>query len=160
MKPNRRMRGYLVVIAVLGAAVLLRPGGEAQSGGVGIVEAVARPEAAQQLPHIQQRSAALPLALFEPASQALPEPAPAPPETVVIPPAPQPPELIILGWMHSGATRHVFVEWREENYALAPSATLADTYRFEGIDQGMAQFTYLPDGTSRMFRVGDLDTAE
>ncbi len=161
MKPGSRMRGYLAVIAVLVLALLLRPGSEAASDADGIVQAVERRHAPQHLPRIHARTPATPPALFasvRPAQEPVPELPP--PEPALAPLAQQAPELVMLGWMRSGATRHVFVEWRQENHALAPSATLDDTYRFEGIDQGMAEFTYLPDGTTRMFRVGDLDTAE
>lgn len=161
MKPDRRMRGYLLVVGVLVAALLLRPGSEAQEGAARLVEAVERHAPEQRLPRILRRSPPLPAALFGTAPEPVPAPLPEPPTSApAIPYAAPTPELAILGWMRSGATRHVFVEWREENHALAPSATLDDTYRFEGIDQGMAEFTYLPDGTTRMFRVGELDTAE
>lgn len=162
MKVDRRMRGYLLVVAVLVAALLLRPGSEAQGSAAGIVEAVERRAPDQHLPRIRERSPSLPAALFGtvPAAAPVPMPEPPPSPAVAVPVTAPTPELAILGWMRSGATRHVFVEWREENHALAPSATLDDTYRFEGIDQGMAEFTYLPDGTTRMFRVGELDTAE
>lgn len=163
MKPTPRMRIYFAVIAVLAAMLLLRPEGEATGGEAGIVAAVERPVHAPGLPGIRGRSSSLPAALF--ATPVTVEQAPPPPEPLQEPPpavmyAPPPAEPRILGWMGSGAMRHVFVEWHDENYALAPSATLDDVYRFEGIEQGMAEFTYLPDGTTRMFRVGELDTAE
>lgn len=162
MKSGSRMRGYLAVIAVLVLALLLRPDSEAASDADGIVQAVERRDAPQRLPRIHARMPSTPPALFASARPAMQAPVPEllPPDSALVPPVPQAPELVMLGWMRSGATRHVFVEWRQENHALAPSATLDDTYRFEGIDQGMAEFTYLPDGTTRMFRVGDLDTAE
>ncbi|KAF1703331.1 hypothetical protein [Pseudoxanthomonas suwonensis] len=163
MKPTPRMRIYFAVIAVLAAMLLLRPEGEATSGDAGIVAAVERPGHAPGLPGTRGRSPSLPDALV--ATPGTGEQAPPPPGPLQEPPpavmyAPPPAEPRILGWMGSGAMRHVFVEWHDENYALAPSATLDDVYRFEGIEQGMAEFTYLPDGTTRMFRVGELDTAE
>ena len=162
MKPGARMRGYLVVIGVLVIALVLRPDSEAAGEGGDIVQAVERQHAPQRLPRIRERAPSTPPALFAAATPATPEPDPK--LSVPVPeftqPMVQPPELVMLGWMRSHGTRHVFVEWKQENHALAPSAMLDDTYRFEGIDQGMAEFTYLPDGTTRMFRVGDLDTAE
>ncbi|GEM_PF-1085307 len=163
MKLTPPMRIYLTVSAVLALMLLLRPEGEATSGGAGIVPAVERPVHAPRLPGIRERSPSLPAALFE--TLVTVEQAPPPPEPLQEPPpvvmyAPPPAEPRILGWMGSGATRHVFVEWHEENYALAPSTTLDEAYRFEGIEQGMAEFTYLLDGTTRMFRVGELDTTE
>ena len=161
MKLSRRMRLYLLVIGVLVVAVILRPDGDARDADVGaVVEAVERRRSVQQLPRINARESTMPDALFIADAPVVEAPAPA----VVGPPiqAPEParPEISILGWMLSGATPHVFVEWKGENHALSPSQALDETYRFEGIDQGMAEFTYLPEGTVRLYRVGELGSME
>lgn len=161
MKLSKRMRLYLLVIGVLVVAVILRPDGEARDADVGtVVEAVERRGNVQRLPRINARESTMPDALF--IADELVVEAPAPPVVGPSVQAPEParPEISILGWMLSGATPHVFVEWKGENHALSPSQSLDETYRFEGIDQGMAEFTYLPEGTVRLYRVGELGSME
>lgn len=161
MKRSKRMRLYCLVIGLLVVAVILRPDGEALDAEAGaVVEAVERRGNVQRLPRINARESTMPDALFIADAPAVEAPAP----PVVGPPvqAPEParPEIGILGWMLSGVTPHVFVEWKGENHALSPSQALDETYRFEGIDQGMAEFTYLPEGTVRLYRVGELGSME
>lgn len=161
MKLTKRMRLYLLIIGVLSAAVILRPDGEAlEPEAAAIVEAVERPSDVQRLPRINVRESVMPDALFvadEPVVEVF---APVVTSPSIQPAEPVRPEIGILGWMLSGAKPHVFVEWKGENHALSPSQALDETYRFEGIDQGMASFTYLPEGTVRMYRVGELGSME
>lgn len=161
MKRSRRMRLYLLVIGVLVVAVILRPDGDARDADVGaVVEAVERRGGVQRLPRINARESTMPDALFIADAPVVEAPAPAVAGPPIQAPEPPRPEIGILGWMLSGATPHVFVEWKGENHALSPSQALDETYRFEGIDQGMAEFTYLPEGTVRLYRVGELGSME
>lgn len=162
MKRSRRMRLYLLVIGVLVVAVILRPDGDARDAAhVGtVVEAVERRGNVQRLPRINARESTMPDALFIADAPVVEAPAPPVAGPPIQAPEPVRPEISILGWMLSGATPHVFVEWKGENHALSPSQALDETYRFEGIDQGMAEFTYLPEGTVRLYRVGELGSME
>lgn len=161
MRPASRTRLYVLVIGALVVALLARPDDDTGDSRVPVViEAVDRAGGERRLPRINARESAIPAALFVVDESLIEIPAPAtvaqPVETLV----PVRPEITILGWMLSGATPHVFVEWQGENHALIPSQTLDETYRFEGIDQGMAEFTFLPEGTARMYQVGDLGSLE
>lgn len=70
--------------------------------------------------------------------------------------APAPPEeLKVLGWMLSDTGPLVFVEYRGQSYSLAPTQAVDETYRFDKIGGGLAEFTYLPTGDSRQFTVSD-----
>lgn len=157
MTAKVRLRVYFAVIGALMLALVLRTGSDATDAEErGVVEAVERRDQAPRVAPINTRESTVPVALFaidEPValSVELPE---VQPELQT--PAPSPPEVTILGWMQAGATPHVFVEWQGDNHALTPSQELDGMYRFEGIDQGMAEFTYLPEQTTRLYRVGEL----
>ncbi|MCD9026847.1 hypothetical protein LDO26_01270 [Luteimonas sp. BDR2-5] len=155
------MRLYLVAIGALVLALLLRPDNDAASGReLAVVQAIERRGVTQQLPSIKARQSAIPIELFAADKPITAPPAPPEAEPIFEPPPPPRPEITILGWMQSGVTPHVFVEWRGENHALRPSQELDGTYRFEGIEQGMAEFTYLSDETLRLYRVGDLGSGD
>lgn len=153
---RKRARIYAAVIGMLVLAVLLRP-----SAAPEVVQAsrVARPHveagAEVQMPAIRgRRASSVTLDLFtspDPPPPVAPTLAP----VVVQSPAP-PPEVRVLGWMSSGSRPYVFVEWENENYSLLPTQTLGDAYRFDGIENGVAGFTYLPDGTTRQYAVSDV----
>ncbi len=64
-------------------------------------------------------------------------------------------DIRVLGWMSSDAGPLVFVEYRGQNYSLAPTQAVEETYRFDKIGGGLAEFTYLPTGESRQFTVSD-----
>lgn len=105
------------------------------------------------LPALSQREATpFPQELF------VADPVPQPPTLapVVEPtPAPAPKEPKILGWMLSEAVPYVFVDWEGASHTLKPSETLDDAYRFDGIDDGFADFTHLPTGQTRQYVVTD-----
>lgn len=87
-----------------------------------------------------------------------PERAPAPAQ-VMLPPveAAPPAEILVLGWMLSGSGTkpQVFVSWNNDHYTLSPSESVGDTYRFDQIGGGFADFTYLPTGEPRQYAVSD-----
>lgn len=80
---------------------------------------------------------------------------------VVVPPpaavtvAPSVPDVKVLGWMLSDSTPYVFVEWSGDSYTLKPTESVGDTYRFERVEAGFADFTYLPTGETRRYTVSD-----
>jgi hypothetical protein len=81
-------------------------------------------------------------------------PPPAPPVTPAAAEAP-PPDIKILGWMLSESVPHVFVDWKNESFTLIPGESLDQTYRFDKIGAGFADFTYLPTGETRRYTVSD-----
>lgn len=157
MTGKARMRVYLAVVGALVLALSLRPDSDAAGGhDLGVVQAVERRGTAQRLPPLQARESVIPIRLFAIEERIAVELSSPVAEPFFEPVEPPRAEVIVLGWMQSGSTPHVFVEWRGENHALRPSQELDGTYRFEGIAQGMAEFTYLPEQTARLYRVGDL----
>lgn len=66
-----------------------------------------------------------------------------------------PPDIKILGWMLSESVPHVFLEWKNESFTLTPGELLDQTYRFDKIGAGFADFTYLPTGETRRYTVSD-----
>lgn len=161
MKVKLRIAMYLVVIGTLVTA-LFRQSSEGVEGAstASVVEAIERRNGERPLVRINERDSAIPSDLFVVDQLPMSMPVDDFAEQAVVPPVSAPPEIKIIGWMRSESTPHVFVEWKDGSYALAPLGMLDDAYRFEGIDQGMAEFTYLPEGTSRYYRVGELGSTE
>jgi hypothetical protein len=82
-----------------------------------------------------------------------PPPPPAPASSA--PQAAPIPDIKVLGWMQSDTGPDVFVEWNGESHTLKPAESVGDAYRFDRIDAGLAEFTYLPTGESRRYPVSD-----
>lgn len=78
---------------------------------------------------------------------------PPPPVPVVV--APSTPDIKVLGWMLSDSVPYVFVEWGGESHTLEPTESVGDAYRFERVEAGFADFTYLPSGEIRRYTVSD-----
>ncbi|KAF1722239.1 hypothetical protein [Pseudoxanthomonas wuyuanensis] len=159
MKGATRAKLYALAVISLVTALWLRPApSEPNAETVSVVAAVNRPQpVAPVLPSLVERGGqAMPRDLFT-------APAPPPPPAVVeAPSAPPPPpaEVLILGWMLTDAVPYVFVEWEKESYTLQPNEVVADLYRFEGISEGFAQFTFLLDGTTRQYPVSSVTMSE
>ncbi|WP_368564627.1 hypothetical protein [Pseudoxanthomonas sp. UTMC 1351] len=160
MNKSARVKLYTLAICALSAALWLRATpSEPAAIATSVVAAVSRPKlAAPAAPSLlAERSAEpMPSELFT-APAAPPLSAPAPPAPVLPPP---PAEVRILGWMLSDAVPYVFVEWEKENYTLQPEQSVGDLYRFDRISEGSAQFTFLPDGTTRQYPVSDVTMSE
>jgi hypothetical protein len=71
------------------------------------------------------------------------------------PVAPAVSDIKVLGWMQSEDGPFVFVEWNNESYTLKPGEPVEEAYRFDRIEAGFADFTYLPTGESRRYTVRD-----
>lgn len=155
---GKRTRLYAAVIGALVLALLLRPSAKPEIVQGAQITRIASPPApvVEALAIRERRIPAMPPALF--ASPAPPPPAAAAPPPPVLELPPVVPEVRILGWMQSGPQPYVFVEWERENYSLLPTQMLGESYRFDGIEEGMAEFTYLPDGTTRQYAVSDVTT--
>jgi hypothetical protein len=84
---------------------------------------------------------------------------PAPPPTtapeIVAPVTAPTPEIKVLGWMQSESGPFVFVQWNNESYTLKPTESVDAAYRFDRVEAGFADFTYLPTGESRRYTVRD-----
>ena len=156
MKRWFRPIAYSSIALLVGLAVF----GEGRSSDAGIVEALAPRRAAVAVADDGQ-SALQPVR--ERAGQSLPadlfgvEPPPPPPPAPVAsaPQATPIPELKVLGWMQSDTGPDVFVEFNGESYTLKPTEAIGEAWRFDRIDAGSAEFTYLPTGESRRHPVSD-----
>ena len=154
MKRYVRPLVYCVIVVLLTLAVF----NQKSSPALEIVEA-SRPHAAptsppptsEQVGMMTRGSLALSPQLF-PSPVKTPEPTPASFETI---PAAPPADIKILGWMLSEAVPYVFVEWQNESYTLSPAQSAGETYRFDRIGDGFADFTYLPTGAARQYVVSD-----
>lgn len=155
MKKYARPLGYCVIVVLLALAVFNRKSPQAFE----IVEA-SRPDAgsasrsappSERAEMIRRRNSSLSLQLFSSPAKA---PVPPPPSFEAIPVAP-PADIKVLGWMLSEAVPYVFVEWQNESYTLSPAQSAGETYRFDRIGGGFADFTYLPTGATRQYVVSD-----
>ena len=156
MKRWFRPVAYSIVLALLGLAVF---GGSAPADGAD--EAIVQPapqraardaQAPVAIDPVRERRIAWSANLFGVA----PRPVEAAPPPVEVPPTPPAiPDIKVLGWMLSESVPHVFVAWGEESYTLKPSEAVGEAYRFDRIDAGFADFTYLPSGETRRYTVSD-----
>ena len=155
MKKYGRPLGYCVIVVLLALALFNRKSPQAFE----IVEAsrpnagsASRPAPPPERAEMTKRlNPALSLQLFSSPAKA-PAPVPAPFEAIPVTP---PADIKVLGWMLSEAVPYVFVEWQNESYTLSPAQSAGETYRFDRIGGGFADFTYLPTGATRQYVVSD-----
>lgn len=164
MKRWFRPAAYSIILALVGLAVFGKSGAEPEP----VVAAVRSAEHGQTSSRSPRTPVDAPAsAIVEPRSEAAfadqlffaPREAPLAAAAGPVPeqdaaPAPAD-ELRVLGWMLSDAGPLVFVEYRGQSYSLAPTQAVEETYRFDKIGGGLAEFTYLPTGDSRQFTVSD-----
>ena len=163
MKRPTRYGVYVLSIGALLLALWLRPVSEVPATVLPAassqrVQSVTRQQVDPALPAMLDRRGSMPVALF-----AVDPPAPmATPEPVAAMPAgpPPPPELRLLGWVLADQVPWVSVQANNTSYTLQPDEQVEGLYRFDGVHEGMAVFTYLPDGTSRQYPVSDVTLSD
>lgn len=150
---------YALSIGVLLLALWLRPTPRAPVTVMPIssgqrVRPAAHQDTVLSLPVMVDRDGGMPLDLFA----VDPPAAPVAPEPVASPPTgpPPPPDLRLLGWVLADRVPWVSVQANNTSYTLRPDEQVEDLYRYDGVREGMAVFTYLPDGTSRQYPISDV----
>lgn len=154
MKRHFRPAAYTVTVIALLVALLIRE----PDASFQVVHATPRnaspPRAADSpdVPRLARRpTAALSPRLFATRAKAVELQV----EQIDAIPVMAPEDIKVLGWMLSDVDPYIFVDWQDENYTLSPSQSVGDTYRFDRIGGGFADFTYLPTGATRQYAVSD-----
>lgn len=164
MRFSKRHRLYAIAIGGLLLALWLRPTPEAPATVLAAApHAAHRSSSSMQadgiaaLSAVAGREGRMPAGLFA-------VDAPLPPQThpVELPPVGPPPvpELRLLGWVLSDKVPWVSVTVGNEGYALQPGEQAESLYRYDGVQEGTALFTYLPDGTRRQYPISDVQISE
>lgn len=155
MKKYVRLLAYCVIVVLLALAVFNRESPqafeivEASRPNAGPASRPAPPPGRAEM--TKRHDSALSPQLFSSPAKA-PVPGPAPFEAIPVAP---PADIKVLGWMLSETVPYVFVEWQNESYTLSPTQSAGETYRFDRIGGGFADFTYLPTGATRQYVVSD-----
>lgn|GEM_PF-3639719 len=66
------------------------------------------------------------------------------------------PDLQLLGWVLSDDIPWVSIMVGSSSYTLRPGDQADELYRYEGVKEGEAVFTYLPDGNGRYYPLSDI----
>jgi len=164
MKFPLRRRVYAAAIASLLLALWLRPAPEAPATVLPAPSRTARP-LAMPAPSgplaptpVAGRLGRMPQDLFgvEP-----PPPAPTTrPVDMPVASAPPVPQLQLLGWVLADRVAWVSVTVGNASYTLKPGEQAEALYRYDGVEEQMAVFTYLPDGTTRQYPLSEVQISE
>lgn len=165
MRLSRRQKIYASVIAGLLVALWLRPSTQAPAAVLPSVapaashgiERVSSVRSAS-LPVMVDRAGQMPQGLFSVDAPKPPEPKPLEIPSMVS--APQIPELHLLGWVLADRVAWVSVSIGEVGYTLQPGEEADAGYRYDGVNDGMAVFTHLADGTKRQYPLSDVQISQ
>lgn len=164
MKFPLRRRIYAAAIASLLLALWLRPAPEAPATVLPAPSRTARPLAMPVAPAtlapatVAGRSGRMPEDLF--GVEPPPPPPPTRPVDLPVASAPPVPPLQMLGWVLADRVPWVSVTVGNASYTLQPGEQAEALYRFDGVEEQMAVFTYLPDGTTRQYPLSEVQISE